>query len=102
MNPKLAPCKGCQERHPGCQTDACPRWKEWHERQQARKKAIFKKRWLDTALRKVGSSKGKEKRPARLLQNKSHKREGNRERMETRMDESDRIREEVREREVRD
>lgn len=70
-----------------------------HEWQQARKTTIFKKRWLDNALRKVGSSKGKEKRPARLLQNKSHKREGNRERMEKRMDESDRIREEVRKRE---
>lgn len=67
--------------------------------EQARKTVIFKKRWLDTALRKIGSSKGKEKRPARLLQNKSHKKEGNCERMETRMDESDRIREEVRKRE---
>lgn len=75
---------------------ALERMAQW---QQARKTTIFKKRWLDNALRKVGSSKGKEKRPARLLQNKSHKREENRERMETRMDESDRIREEVRKRE---
>lgn len=100
MNARVAPCKGCLERHPGCQTDECPRWKEWNEWQQERKSLIFKNRKMYASLRKIGIPKAKARRPAKLFEGKSHRKERANERMETRMAESDRFREEVRKREV--
>lgn len=101
MDEKNAPCRECTtDRHPGCQTDACDRWKAWHDRQQQRKSQIFKKRWLDAALRKVGRKKPRESHTARVLQGKSHRKERqNGSRMEMEQAPGERFREEIRQRE---
>lgn len=103
MNSRNAPCRNCSERQPGCQTDACPRWKEWHGKEMERKTLIYKRRWLENALRKVGKKRPGENHTARILQGKSHKKERpHGSRMEMEKAESGRIREEVRKREVGD
>ena len=104
MDGRNAPCKGCERRHPGCQTDECPDWKPWHEWMREQKTKIFRKRWLDDACRKIGMKKPRESHTARVFQNKSHRKErpnGSRLEMEQEAT-SERIRKEIREREGRD
>ena len=101
MDRLKAPCMGCEKRHPACQSDTCLEWKAWHEQWQQERTKIFRKRWLDDVCRKIGRKKPRESHTAKLFRDKSHRKERiNGSRMAERMDADNRLREEVRQREV--
>lgn len=45
LAPEKCPCKGCEDRHPGCHTIQCPHgWYEWDQYMIKRREEINKER----------------------------------------------------------